>query len=68
MEDLLHEIGLIYIIKLGFSYVVKGWKVKTTRFSRCLRVEDTKRIISLDYMRPKSFGTFEKRAPDLFDE
>ena len=56
MEDLLHEIGLIYIIKLVFSYVVlKGWKVKTTvksRFSRCLRVEDTKRIMSPDMHAP----------------
>ena len=29
--------------------------------SRCLCFEDTKRIMSLE-MRPKSFGTFEKRA------
>ena len=48
-----------------FSYVLKGIKVKTTakfRASRRLRFEDTKRIMSPE-VRPKSFGTFEKRAP-----
>jgi len=48
-------------------YVVKGTKVKITakfRASRRLGFEDTKRIMSLE-MRPKSFGTFEKRAPGL---
>ena len=40
--------------------------MKTTskfRASRRLRFEDTKRIMSPE-MRPKSFGTFEKRALD----
>ena len=54
-----------YSVKLVFSYVVKGIKIKMTakfRASRRLRFEDTKRIMSPE-MRPKSFGTFEKRAP-----
>ena len=34
------------------------------RASRRLRFEDTKRIVSPE-IRPKSFGTFEKQAPDL---
>ena len=33
------------------------------RDSRRLRFEDTKSLTSTE-MRPKSFGTFEKRAPD----
>ena len=48
-----------------FSYVVKRIKFKITaqfRASRGLRVEDTKSIITPE-MRPKSFETFEKRAP-----
>ena len=48
-------------VKLVFSYVVKGIKIKITakfRASRRLRFEDTKRI-----MRPKCFGTFEKTGP-----
>ena len=52
-------------IKLVFSYVVKGIKIKITakfRASRRLRFEHTKRIMSPE-IRPKSFGTFEKRAP-----
>ena len=52
-------------VDLVFSYVVKGIKMKTSskfRASRRLRFEDTKRIMSPE-MRPKSFGTFEKRAP-----
>ena len=56
-----------YSVKLVFSYVAKGWKIKITvkfRASRGLRFEDTKRIM-LPEMRPKSFETFEKRAPDL---
>ena len=36
---------------------------KKLRVSRRLHFEDTKRIMSPE-MRPKSFGTFEKRAPD----
>ena len=53
-----------YSVKLVFSYVVKGRKIKITvkfRASRRLRFEDTKRIMSPE-MRPKSFGTSEKRA------
>ena len=54
-----------YSVKLVFSYVVNGIKIKITakfRSSRRLRFEDTKRIMSPE-MRPKSFGTSEKRAP-----
>ena len=54
-----------YSVKLVFSYVVKGIKIKITakfRASMHLRFEDTKRIMSPE-MRPKSFGTFEKQAP-----
>ena len=54
-----------YSVKLVFSYVVKGIRIKITanfRASRRLRFEDTKRIMSPE-MRPKTFGTFEKRAP-----
>ena len=56
-----------YSVKLVFSYVVKRIKTKITakfRASRRLRFEDTKRYMS-PAMRPKSFGTFEKRAPDV---
>ena len=54
-----------YSVKLVFSYVVLGIKIKTTlkfRASRRLRFEDTKRIVSPE-MRPKGLRTFEKRAP-----
>ena len=54
-----------YSVKLVFSYVVKGIKMKITakfRASRRLRFEDKRRIMSPE-MRPKSFGTFKKRAP-----
>ena len=54
-----------YSVKLVFSNVVKGIKIKITakfRASRHLRFEDTKRITSPE-MVPKSFGTLEKRAP-----
>ena len=54
-----------YSVKLAFLYVVKGIKIKITgkfRGSTRLRFEDTKRIMSPE-MCPKSFGTFEKRAP-----
>ena len=54
-----------YSVKLVFSYVVKGIKIKITakfRASGRLRFEDTKRIMSPE-IRPKSFGTFEKQAP-----
>ena len=53
-----------YFVKLVFSYVIKGIKIKITakfRDTEHLRFEDTKRIMS-----PKSFGTFEKRAPAPF--
>ena len=56
-----------YSVKLVFSVVVKGIKIKMTakfRTSRLLRFEDIKRIMSPE-MRPKSFGTFEKRVPGL---
>ena len=56
-----------YSVKLVFSYVVKGIKVKITarfRASRRLRSEDKKIIMSPE-MRPKSFGTFEKRDPGV---
>ena len=52
-------------VKLVFSYVVKGIKIKITakfRVSRRLHFEDTKRIMSPETC-PKSVGTFEKRAP-----
>ena len=55
-----------YSVKLVFKYVVKGIKIKITakfRASRRLRFEDSKRIMSPE-IRPKSFGTFEKQAPD----
>ena len=54
-----------YSVKLIFSHVVKGIKIKTTakfRASRRLRLEDTKKIMSPE-IRPKSFGTFEKQTP-----
>ena len=53
-----------YSVKLVFSYVVKGIKIKiTAKFlaSRRLRFEKTKRIMSPE-MRPKRFGTFEKQV------
>ena len=56
-----------YSVKLVFSYVVKGIKIKITanfRASRRLRFEDTKKIMSPE-IRPKSFGTFEKQAPGV---
>ena len=56
---------LAYPIKLVFSYVVRGRKIKiTAKFCglRRLRFEDTKKTISPE-MRPKRFGTFEKWAP-----
>ena len=56
-----------YSVKLVFSYVVKGIKIKITakfRASRRLSFEDTKRIMSPE-MRPKSLGTFEKQAPEV---
>ena len=54
-------------VKLVFSNVVKGIKIKTTakfHLSRRLRSEDTKRIMEPE-MLPKSFRTFEKRAPGV---
>ena len=57
----------VYSVKLPFSYVEKGIKMKTTakfRASRRLRFADTKRIMSPE-MSPKSFGPFEKQAPGV---
>ena len=54
-------------VKPFFLYFVKGIKITiNTKFraSRRLRFEDTKRIMSPE-MRPKSFETFEKRAPGV---
>ena len=54
----------VHSVKLVFSHVVEGIKMKMTakfRASRRLCIEDTKRTMSPE-MRPKSFGTFEKRA------
>ena len=54
-------------VKPFFSHFAKGIKIKINakfRASRRLRFEDTKRIMSRE-IRPKSFGTFEKRAPGL---
>ena len=56
-----------YSVKLVFSYVVKGIKIKITvkfRASRRLRCGDTKRIMSPE-IRSKSFGSFEKQAPGV---
>ena len=56
-----------YSVKLVFSYVVKGIKIKITakfRASRRLHFEYTKRIMSPE-IHPKSFGTFEKQASGL---
>ena len=56
-----------YSVKLVFSYVVKGIKIKITakfRASGRLSFKDTKRIMSPE-MHPKSLGTFEKQAPGL---
>ena len=60
------KFGLVYSVKLVFSYVVKGIKIKITakfRVSRRLRCEDTKRLMS-SKMRPRSFGTFENGPQD----
>ena len=59
------KLHFAYSGKLVFSYVVKGIKILITgefRASRRLCFEDIKRIMSLE-KHPKSFGTFEKRAP-----
>ena len=61
------KLRLAHSVKLVFSHVVKGRKFKITakfRALRRLRFENTKRTMSPE-MRPKSFGTFEKRTPDL---
>ena len=55
----------LFFLKTGVFICLKRIKVKITakfRASRRLRFEDTKRIMSPE-MRPKSFGTFEKRVP-----
>ena len=59
------KLRLAHSVKLVFSYVVKGRKIKITakfRALRRLRFENTKRTMSPE-MRPKSFGSFENRAP-----
>ena len=56
-----------YSVKLVFSHVVKGIKIKMMakfRASRSLRFEDTKRIITPEIHR-KISRTFEKQAPDF---
>ena len=66
LEKLFVKLRPAYSAKLVFSFVVKGWKIKIhvkLLVSRRLHFEDTKRIMSLE-MCSKSFGTFEKRAPD----
>ena len=58
------KLRLVHSVKLVFLYVVKGRKIKITarfRALRRIRFENTKRTISPE-MRPKSFGTVEKRA------
>ena len=55
-------------IKLVFSEVVKGIKIKITanfHASRLLSFEDTRNMFSPD-MHPKSFGIFVKWVPDHF--
>ena len=55
--------------KAGLFVCCKGVEIEITakfRASRRLRVEDTKRMMSPE-MRPKNFGTFEKRAPGRCD-
>ena len=50
-----------YSVKLVFSYVVKGIKIKITakfRASRRLRFEDTKKIMS-----PEKFRDFRETGP-----
>ena len=66
-EKLFVNLRLAYSVKLVFSNVAKGWKIKITgkfRASRRPRLENIKKIMSAE-MSPKSFGTFEKRAPGL---
>ena len=55
-----------HFVKLVFSYDVWGMKIKTAKFRalRRLYFEDTKRSMSPE-LHPKSFRTFEKRAPGL---
>ena len=66
-EKLFVKVRPAYSVKLVFSCVVKGMKIKIIakfRASRRLRFEDTKRIMSPE-IYPKSFGTFEKRADNV---
>ena len=51
-----------YSVKLVFSYILKEITAKFCA-SRRLRFDETKKIMSPE-MRPKTFGTFEKRALD----
>ena len=59
------RLRLAHSVKLVFSYVVKGRRIKITAKFRTLKrlcFEDSKRTMSPG-MSPKSFGTFEKRTP-----
>ena len=61
------KLRLAHSVKLVFSYVVKGRKIKITakfRALKRLRFENTKRTMSPE-TRPKGFGSFVKRAPEL---
>ena len=56
-----------YSVKLDLSYLVKEIKIKRKAIfhtSRCLRFEDTKRIMSPE-LRPKSLGPFLE-SPETF--
>ena len=60
--------GPAHSIKLVFSEVVKGIKIKITanfHASRVLSFEETRNMLSPD-MHPKSFGIFVKWGPDHF--
>ena len=60
------KLWLVSSFRPVFWYVVNRMKIKTTakfRASRRLRFKDTKIIMSPE-LRPKSFGTFEKRTPN----
>jgi len=55
-----------YSVKLVFSYVVKGIKIKITakfRASRRLRFEDTKRIVTRN--TPEKFRDFRETGPSF---
>ena len=63
----IRKITTCLFCKARFFCDVKGIKLKINakfRASTRLRFEDTKRIMSPE-IRPKNFGTFDKRAPGL---